>query len=63
MLAQMTASAQVSVSFSSTRSVLMARQIEREMGSIAFLILYFAAGIFGYVAYASTIGRGAHNVC
>ena len=32
MLAQMTASAQV----------------EREMGSIAFLVLYFAAGIFGY---------------
>jgi membrane associated rhomboid family serine protease len=27
----------------------LSAQIEREMGSVGFIITYFAAGIFGYV--------------
>jgi membrane associated rhomboid family serine protease len=30
-------------------------QIEKEMGSLGFLILYMAAGIFGYVRVVKTI--------
>ena len=54
MLAQVTASAEVSRNPQQLRSVLMSRfvQVEKEMGSIGFIILYFAAGIFGYVRFS-----------
>ena len=29
--------------------MMISAQVEREMGSVGFFILYFAAGIFGYV--------------
>ena len=50
MLAQCTASAQVrpSVVIVLFKWLLIESQVEREMGTPAFLILYFAAGIFGY---------------
>jgi membrane associated rhomboid family serine protease len=51
MLAQLTASAQVSIVVHAFRIIdhpcVYAFQIEREMGSGGFFILYFAAGIFG----------------
>jgi membrane associated rhomboid family serine protease len=51
MLAQLTASAEVSIVAHALRIVdhpcVYALQIEREMGSGGFFILYFAAGIFG----------------
>jgi len=51
MLAQLTASAEVSIVAHVSRIVdrpcVYAFQIEREMGSGGFFILYFAAGIFG----------------
>lgn len=47
MLAQLTSSAQVRhyAELNSIYSIFA--QIEREMGSVGFLVLYFAAGIFG----------------
>ena len=51
MLAQVTAAGQVG--FDSSQVVFVALflrlQIEREMGSMGFIITYMAAGIFGYV--------------
>jgi hypothetical protein len=51
MLAQLTASAQVSNVAHAFRIIddlcVYTFQIEREMGSGGFFILYFAAGIFG----------------
>ena len=32
--------------------MMISAQVEREMGSVGFFILYFAAGIFGYVFYS-----------
>jgi membrane associated rhomboid family serine protease len=47
MLAQLTAAAEVSTHSDILLLVFHAFQIEREMGSAGFFILYFAAGIFG----------------
>jgi hypothetical protein len=47
MLAQLTAAAEVSTHSDISLLVVHAFQIEREMGSAGFFILYFAAGIFG----------------
>jgi membrane associated rhomboid family serine protease len=51
MLAQLTAAAEVSIVAHAFRIVdhswVHALQIEREMGSGGFFLLYFAAGIFG----------------
>jgi hypothetical protein len=47
MLAQLTAAAEVSAHSSIPLYTVHAFQIEREMGSAGFFILYFAAGIFG----------------
>lgn len=46
MLAQLTASAQV----------------EREMGTISFLVLYAAAGIFGYVGFSRRWGAASDRL-
>lgn len=51
MLAQLTASAQVSITAHAFRIIgnpcAFTFQIEREMGSGGFFVVYFAAGIFG----------------
>lgn len=53
MLAQMTVSAEVCISVGYKALILTVfSQVEKEMGSGGFLILYFAGGIFGYVAHS-----------
>lgn len=51
MLAQVTAAGQVGFNYSQVVFValFLRPQIEREMGSMGFIITYMAAGIFGYV--------------